>query len=132
MKNNQSKWDQIGITASTLCALHCAFMPFIITILPLVGLTVLANPWFEWGMILIALLIGTFTIVKSYFFVHRRFLPMALLMAGLAMIVLARLFIHGWLEALVVPSGGITIASAHFFNSRCLGACNYTSSLPRS
>ncbi|WDF53965.1 MerC domain-containing protein [Mucilaginibacter sp. KACC 22063] len=118
-----SRWDSLGMVASTLCAIHCAAMPFAITMLPLLGLSVLANPWFEWGMIGIALFVGVFTIVKSYFFVHRQWLPILLLLTGLAVVVAGRLYMHGWLELVMVPAGGLAITCAHFFNSRCLHIC---------
>jgi hypothetical protein len=43
--------DQLGITASLACAIHCAALPFLITTLPLLGLDFLANKWIEIVMI---------------------------------------------------------------------------------
>jgi hypothetical protein len=44
-----ARLDSIGITASTLCAIHCAAMPLLFTSLPLLGLGFLANAWVEWA-----------------------------------------------------------------------------------
>ena len=116
------KLDHVGITASTLCAIHCAAVPVFFTSLPILGLGFLANPWVEWGMILLALVVGVASIGTS-FRSHHRMLPLILLVAGFATIVLGHNFTKGWVEAVVVPAGGILIAVAHFFNYKYAGTC---------
>jgi hypothetical protein len=118
-----AKLDNIGMTASTLCAIHCAAVPVFFTSLPLVGLGFLANPWVEWTMILVALVIGISAIGGSFLRVHHRILPLLLLIAGFAAILLGHIFTTGWLEAIIVPAGGITIAIAHFINYKYAGTC---------
>lgn len=119
-----SKLDSIGMTASTLCAIHCAIVPLLLTFLPLSGLGFLANPLFEWGMILLALLLGVSSIFLSYFRTHRKVLPLLLLTAGFIIIIMGHTYLKGWMEAIVVPAGGLTIAIAHFINFKYVGACN--------
>jgi len=118
--------DNIGMTASLLCAVHCAVVPLLITSLPLLGLGFLANPWFEWSMITFALCIGVYAISLSYFRVHRRLLPTLLLLLGFAIIITGHIFITSWREAIVVPIGGLLIATAHFVNYRYTGICKQT------
>ena len=118
-----AKLDNIGMTASTLCAVHCALVPVFITVLPLIGLGFLANPLFEWGMITLAFIIGVSSISSSYFRMHRRLLPLLLLSIGFIIIILGHIFITGWVEGIVVPLGGFTIATAHFINYKYVGAC---------
>ena len=120
---HSSKLDNVGMTASVLCAIHCAIVPVIITSLPLIGLGFLANPFFEWGMIAFALLIGFYAIGTSYFRTHHRILPLILMLLGFAIIIGGHLLITGWREGIIVPIGGLTIAVAHFFNYRYTGAC---------
>jgi len=117
------KLDNVGITASTLCAIHCAAVPVFFTSLPLVGLGFLANPWVEWIMIMIALVVGSSSIGNSYFKEHHRILPLLLLIAGFITIIAGHLFTRGWLEAVIVPLGGFTIATAHFVNYKYAGTC---------
>jgi O-antigen/teichoic acid export membrane protein len=118
-----SKLDNIGMTASTLCAIHCALVPVFITSLPLLGLGFLANPWVEWSMIILAFIIGVSSIGSSYFRIHNRVLPLVLLTIGFAIIILGHIFITGWIEGIIVPLGGFTIATAHFINYKYAGAC---------
>ena len=123
MIKHGAKLDSIGMTASFLCAIHCAIVPLLITSLPLFGLGFLANPWLEWGMIIFALFIGIYAIGLSYIRTHRRFLPMLLLIIGFFIIIIGHLFIRSWREAIIVPVGGLFIVAAHFFNFRYTGAC---------
>jgi len=119
---HSSRLDRFGMTASTICAIHCAIVPVLITTLPLIGLGFLANPWVEWGMIILALILGTSSIGVSYFKLHHRILPILMLMTGFILIAIGHLFVS-WLEAIVVPIGGLTIAAAHFLNNKYAGAC---------
>lgn len=114
------------MTASLLCAIHCAIVPMLITTLPLIGLGFLANPLIEWSMIILALCIGVYAIGLSYVRTHHRPLPMLLLILGFMIIIIGHLFVSGWHEALVVPAGGLLIATAHFFNFKYTGMCNLT------
>jgi hypothetical protein len=124
-QKTSSRLDHIGITASTLCAIHCAIVPVLFTSLPLLGLGFLANIWVEWGMIVLALTIGAYSIGLSYLRIHRRPLPLILLTAGFAIIMLGHAFINGWAEAVIVPVGGLLIAIAHFANYKYTGACRH-------
>ncbi|MFB0494397.1 hypothetical protein ABID99_000634 [Mucilaginibacter sp. OAE612] len=118
--------DNIGITASTLCAIHCAVVPLLFTSLPLVGLGFLANAWVEWGMIIFALVIGVYSIGLSYWRTHRRSVPLFMLVSGFVIIMGGHAFtITGKSEAMIVPVGGLLIAAAHYINYRYTGACNH-------
>jgi hypothetical protein len=119
-----SKLDSIGMTASTLCAIHCAIVPVLLTFLPLAGLGFLANPFFEWGMIVLALLLGVSSIFLSYLRTHHRPLPLLLLLTGFILVIFGHIYLRGWVEAMVVPTGGLTIAFAHFINFKYVGVCN--------
>jgi hypothetical protein len=117
------KLDNIGMTASTLCAIHCAAVPVFFTSLPILGLGFLANPWVEWSMILMAIVVGFSSIGISFLHSHHRALPLLLLIAGFATIILGHIFTKGWHEAIIVPTGGILIAFAHFVNYKYAGTC---------
>lgn len=122
---DKSKLDNIGMTASVLCAIHCAIVPIIITSLPLLGLGFLSNPWFEWGMITFALAIGVCAIGVTYIRRRHSLLPIFLLIAGFLIIIAGHLYITSWREAIIVPIGGLLIAAAHFFNYKYSKICYY-------
>jgi hypothetical protein len=125
LQKTSSRLDNIGMTASTLCAIHCAVVPVLFTSLPLLGLGFLANAWLEWGMIVLTLIIGAYSIGMSYLRIHRKPQPLFLLTAGFAIIVLGHLFATGWTDMVVVPAGGLFIAAAHFVNYKFTGACRH-------
>ncbi|MDN5287152.1 MAG: hypothetical protein JWR38_3426 [Mucilaginibacter sp.] len=129
-QKTSSRLDHIGITASILCAMHCAVVPILFTSLPLLGLGFLANTWVEWGMIVLALTIGGYSIGLSYLRIHRRSLPLILLISGFGIIMLGHTFINGWVEAIIVPVGGLLIATAHFVNYKCTGTCRHNPTQP--
>ena len=117
MKVNLSKkLDHIGFTASTLCAIHCALMPFVITLLPLLGLEFLSSIWVEIGIIALSIIIGISSLIPSYIKHHRKLLPLLLLIVGFILIFGAHFFGFHELEPILVPVGGLTIAGAHLLN----------------
>ena len=40
-------YDALGIAASVACAIHCAVLPLVITSLPILGINIINNFWFE-------------------------------------------------------------------------------------
>ena len=117
------KLDQLGMTASIACAIHCAALPFLITTLPLWGLNFLANSWVEIGMICLSLTIGIGSLSSAYP-KHRRMLPVMVLIGGFSMIGSGHYLLHE-LEAILIPLGGLTIATAHFINWKYSRSCAY-------
>ena len=109
-----AKLDQLGMTASIACAIHCAALPFLITTLPLWGLSFLGDSWVEISMICLSLFIGIWSLGKSYP-KHRKILPLLILSTGFGMIASGHYLLHEF-EAIVIPLGGFTIATAHLIN----------------
>ena len=52
-------YDALGIAASVACAIHCALLPLVLTSLPVLGINIINNTWFEVFMILLAAAIGS-------------------------------------------------------------------------
>jgi len=88
------------------------------------GIGFLATPWIEWSMISFALVVGLYAIGSSYLRVHHKILPVYLLVAGFLLIITGHIFATSWREAIIVPSGGLLIATAHFFNFRLSSSCH--------
>jgi len=114
--NLSRKLDHIGFTASTLCAIHCALMPFVITLLPLLGLEFLSSIWVEISIIALSIVIGISSLIPSYVKYHRKLLPLLLLIIGFILIFGTHFFGFHELEPILVPIGGLTIAGAHLLN----------------
>jgi hypothetical protein len=118
-----ARLDQLGITASIACAIHCAALPLAITALPLLGLEFLADIRVEVSMICLSLVVGIYSIGGSYP-KHRKVLPIFILIIGFLLIGTGH-FIFGNLEAIIVPMGGFTIAAAHLVNWKYGRRCKH-------
>lgn len=94
-----SRWwnaaDRVGATASFLCAIHCAALPFVLAILPLLGLSFLADHTFERGFVLFASSLALFALVNGYRR-HHRSLPLRLALPGLTLLVMGVTFAENY------------------------------------
>lgn len=122
--SSRSRWwniaDRIGAIASFLCAIHCAALPFVLAILPLLGLTFLASHGFERGFVLFASALAMWALVNGYRR-HHRPLPLRLAFPGLLLLVAGVTFAESYsiiVHSVLVTCGGMLVASAHFFNLR--------------
>jgi len=118
-----SRWwhlaDRVGAMASFLCAIHCALLPFVLTLLPLLGLGFLAGHRFERDFVLFAASLALFALVGGYRR-HRYLLPLRLALPGLALLVLGVVWVseerHIIVHSVMVTCGGLLVASGHFVN----------------
>ncbi|TAH03157.1 MAG: MerC domain-containing protein [Sphingobacteriales bacterium] len=118
-----TRLDGFGILASVICAIHCAFLPLLITTLPLWGIGFLANPWVEGAMICISLLLGSSSLSMAYLSHHKK-LPLLLLCLGFASITLGLFMLNEYFEPYFVAFGGLTIAYSHYTNWRLMRLYN--------
>ena len=110
--------DRFGMSASFLCALHCAFAPLLVPLLAATGLGFIWSHEFEYAMIGITAVVGGWSLTSSYFKVHRSKLPYLLLGIGMALIALTKLVLAENLEFIGLPAGAILIVVAHWLNYR--------------
>ena len=116
-------WDALGITASVACAIHCAVLPLLLTSLPVFGVNIIDNLAFEYGMIILAMGIGGWSLYHGYRRHHHLRLP--LLMFGLGISLLfAKEVLHDWKLWFLIPAV-IAIVIAHFVNFRYCRQANH-------
>jgi len=113
--------DRLGATASFLCALHCAALPFVLTVLPALGLGFLAEHAFERVFIAFASALALTVLIRGYR-QHHSARALAVLAPGLALLWLGGFVVDGHdtvgLHALLVSIGGSCVAFAHLTNLR--------------
>ena len=73
---NKINWDALGISASVVCAIHCAVLPVLLTSLPVFGFDMVQNVFFEYGMILLAFCVGIYALSHGFRKHHHRPLPL--------------------------------------------------------
>lgn len=123
-KANKTRWwraaDRVGAAASFLCAIHCALLPFVLALLPILGLEFLADHRFERGFVMFACALALLALVRGYRR-HQGRLPLMLAAPGLALLLLGVTFAENYsivLHSVLVTCGGLMLASAHFVNLR--------------
>jgi hypothetical protein len=121
--------DRLGATASFLCAVHCALLPFVLAALPAFGLGFLADHGFERAFILCASLLALFTLVQGYRR-HRAPRALALVLPGLLLLWIGGFVVdaHGTMlwHAVLVALGGSLVAAAHLTNLRLIHVYDHT------
>lgn len=116
-------WDALGVTTSLLCAIHCAVLPLFLASLPLLGINIIENPYFEMGMIALAFAIGIYALRHGYKKHHHRKLPIILFCIGMTFLVSKEIF-HDYSLAFLIPAVTL-IVIAHYFNYRFCRAHNH-------
>lgn len=110
--------DRVGATASFACAVHCVALPFVLALLPLVGLGFLAGHTFERIFVACAALLATASIVTG-FRRHRHPQALFLMVPGIVLLVCGvavDINSHIALHTASVVAGGVLVASAHVTN----------------
>lgn len=94
--------DKAGITASWLCAVHCLALPFLIGVLPFVGLSFLLDETTERIFIGISVVLAAFSLLPAYFREHGKLRSIFLAAAGIGLIVLTHFLFEENLTAKIV------------------------------
>ena len=110
--------DRVGATASMLCAVHCALLPFVLALLPLIGLEFLAGHTFERVFVTCAALLACVSLLTAYRR-HRHPHALFLMVPGIALLLVGiavNLDLHILVHTTCVVTGGVLVASAHVVN----------------
>lgn len=107
-------WDALGIGASLACAIHCALLPLFLTSLPLFGINIIHNTFFEVFMIVLALGIGSYSLYHGYKKHHHSLVPISLFFAGFIFLVLKQFFLQ--YEVWLLIPGVMLIITSHILN----------------
>lgn len=109
-------WDNLGIFTSILCAIHCTVLPVLMTSLPVLGVNIIHNLFFEWGMIFLAIGIGIYSLYHGYKKHHHSLLPIGLFGLGAVCLILKQ-FNHASENWFLIPAV-VLIITAHYQNYR--------------
>jgi hypothetical protein len=117
--------DKTGVAVSWLCAVHCLAMPFLISFLPLIGISFLAGEGFEYIFIGISIVLAMLSLLPAYFKQHRKIRTLLLFASGICFVVLADAVFEDSLpgKILFVFVGAGCITAAHFINRRLCRNC---------
>ena len=118
--------DKVGMFSSATCAVHCMLLPFLISILPLYGLSFIVNESFEIIMLMASITLAILSLCLGYK-THKNKKMFFLFSAGISLILLGR-FAHenNWRFSSIVILfiGGLLISGSHFVNNKLCKSCN--------
>jgi MerC mercury resistance protein len=109
-------WDALGITASLVCAVHCALVPLVCAGLPVLGIRSVHQPVFEYSMIGLAFIIGTGALWHGFRHHHRRYIPWLLFSGGMLFLLVRQVW-HQY-ELQLLPFAVLLMVGAHILNFR--------------
>jgi hypothetical protein len=116
-------WDVLGIGTSLACAIHCAILPLFYTSLPLFGINIIHHQAFEILMLLLAVVIGSISLLHGYRRHHHSLVPLGIFYTGIIFLTLRQFIFHGnnWL---LIPAV-VLIVVAHVINYRSCRVHNH-------
>ena len=123
VKHQAALFDRVGMMASSLCAVHCVLMPWLIMLLPTLAGTIFTSTKFENVFVGVSIFLAAFCgylgCVK-----HGKWLIMALISIGALILCGVRLTAPAicclddvsWSHALGSAFGGSLLATSHYLN----------------
>lgn len=112
--------DFLGFWLASVCALHCALLPVAFAAVPAGALGALGGGDVDQALVVFAAALGLLTLTAGYRH-HRRAGAWPWLVAGLMLLVggaFGPWHVHDLAHALVMVSGGLLLATAHWMNLR--------------
>lgn len=109
--------DKIGIAVTSLCAIHCLLLPFILPLLPLVGASFIADHHFEEALLLSTMILGSIALYSGYKRYHERLYPFTMLFGG-GLIYWLKDDFGVAAEPFMVMIGGGLVVAAHIVNMK--------------
>ena len=130
---HRSRLDSLGAAVSVACAIQCAVLPLLISVLPfplLVSLLPFLHPGFIVGGGLEKIFVATATALAAGSFTwgfrfHRRFYVFLFLILALGLIVAGRVWVERRHQVPFVVSGALILAIGHIINRRLCRLCRF-------
>ena len=110
--------DVLGMSASLLCAVHCALVPLVLTFGLLGGLSFLADPVWDVLFIGLSFIIAIAALLNGYLKHHRNIIPINIAIAGFVAIAVGHFAHLGLMSDILSVIGGLLVAYSHLINYR--------------
>lgn len=114
--------DRLGITATSLCALHCILLPVILPALPLLGISFLADHVWEHVFLIVTAILGSIAMFSGFKRYHKKLYPFYLLILGVTVYWLKHDFSEA-VQPLFIIVGATLIVVAHIINIKLCNSC---------
>jgi len=114
--------DRIGITATSLCALHCILLPILLPALPLLGISFLADHKWEHIFLIVTAILGSIAMLSGFKRYHKKLYPLYLLIIGVVIYWQKHDFSEA-VQPLFIGIGATLIVLAHIINIKLCNSC---------
>jgi hypothetical protein len=114
--------DRLGITATSICALHCILLPVLLPVLSLFGLEFLADHEAEHMFLFATLILGSIALFSGFKRYHRKLYPFFLLFLG-GFVYWHKHSVEESLEPLMIIVGAALLVGAHLVNLKLCNNC---------
>ncbi len=116
----------MGIITSLACAVHCAILPLLLSSLPILGMNIINNVRFEYFMIFLAFVIGTYSLWHGYRRHHHSMTPVLIFTGGISLLIAKQVWheFQYWL----LPFAITLIIAAHLLNYKACRVHNHAHS----
>jgi hypothetical protein len=118
-------WHALGISASIICAIHCAIAPLLLSSLPLFGVNIIENIWVEFLLLGTAFVIGFTTLWHGYRKHHHTLGPLLLFSFGMICFSAHQMGLMKYAAWVLVLPGVLAIIAAHWLNYRKCRTANH-------
>ena len=119
--NNQGRLDAIAVVLSGVCMLHCLALPLMLTVFPILNVTLLSETVFHLLMLVVILPVSVIALTIGCLF-HKDEMTLVLGALGLSILTITAFFGHQLLgltgERILTSFGGLILACAHVQNYR--------------
>lgn len=116
-KKTRINWDALGAGASFVCAIHCAALPLLLSVVPLMGISFFENPYIEYSLMFISFIIGLIALYRGYSH-HKGTLPIVLFATGFPLLVFSHIKLQGIISFSIIGFAALLIIGAHILNYR--------------
>ncbi|TLU67094.1 MerC domain-containing protein [Thalassotalea litorea] len=114
--------DRLGITATSLCALHCILLPVLLPSLSLLGLGFIGDHEAEHWFLFATLLLGSIALFSGFKRYHKKIYPFYLLFLG-GFIYWHKHSVDEALQPMMVIIGAALLVAAHLVNLKLCNSC---------
>lgn len=114
--------NNIGIWASSLCAVHCLLLPVLIPLVPFIGASFFVQDWFERGILSASMVIGFWAMFSGFYRYHRQLYPLFSLLIGGLIYWNKDMFGEDY-EPFTVTLGALLIVASHLVNLKLCQQC---------
>jgi hypothetical protein len=115
--------DAIGIGASFICAIHCAFLPLLLIASPLAGLEFLHNTILDFTLFGISFFVGCFALLRGRRYHHKKN-AILLFALGFPILTISHFFFKNITGFFMIVIAAGLIITAHLINWKAVRASN--------